>query len=80
MIHSYTRENSNVRCTLINLTKGFDQMNFNALISKLLMTQTPFLITKMLCFIIINSFVNVNFNRDIGDKWKVSSGAQQGGI
>ena len=55
-------------------------MNFNALISKLLMTQTPFLITKMLCFIIINSFVNVNFNRDIGDKWKVSSGAQQGGI
>ena len=35
VIHTYTRENSNVHCALIDLTKTFDQMYFDVLICKL---------------------------------------------
>ena len=32
VIHSYIRENSKAHCTLIDLTKAFEQMNFDALL------------------------------------------------
>ena len=80
VIYSYTRENSNVDCSLIDLTKTFDQMNFDVLISNLQKTQNPPLITKLLSFMFNNSFLNVYFNGVIGNEWKIGNGARQVGI
>ena len=80
VIPSYTREISNVPCALIDLTKTFDQIKFDVLISKLQKMQVPPLITKLLSFMYNNYFVNVHVNGAIGDEWKIGNGALQGGI
>ena len=46
VIHSYTRENSNVQCALIDFTRAFDEINFDVLMSKIQKTQVPLLINK----------------------------------
>ena len=78
MIYSYTREKSNVHFALIDLTKAFDQTNFDALIYTLQKTQVPSLIIKLFSFLFIDSFVNVYFNGELSDEWKIGNGARQG--
>ena len=78
IIHSYTRENSRVHCSLIDLAKSFGQIIFDILITKPQKMQVPPLITKLLCFMFNSSFVKVYFNGEIGDDWNIGNGARQG--
>ena len=79
-LHSYTRENSNVHWAHIDLTKAFDQMNFDVLITKLKRTQVHLLITRLLGFMFNNYFVNVHFNGATDDEWNNGNGTRNGGF
>ena len=64
----------------IDLTKAFDKINVKILIDKLLQTTLPQAITRIIQFMLNNSYVNVRYNDFIGSEFLIKNGTRQGGI
>ena len=61
IIKCYSERGSDMHCAMIDLSKAFDRINFNALISMLKGTKVPSSITELASFMLRNSFANVLF-------------------
>ena len=79
-IHNYKSKNSSVHCAFLDLSKAFDRVNINILISKLLKTNLPKSIIKIIGYMYLNSNVRLKFNGKTGGEWRVGNGVRQGGI
>ena len=80
IIMQYNKENSNVHCAMIDLSKAFDEINHDILIDKLLKTSLPKIIVRTIGYMLKNTFADVRFNNGISEKWKINKGSRQGGI
>ena len=65
---------------MIDLSKTFDRVYFNILISMLKDTQVYLWITELISCILKKSFVNVFFNGFNVGQWPIGNEARQGGI
>ena len=79
-IHYYTSRNSSVHCAFVDLSKAFDRVDIKILISKLVKTDLPKSIVKIIEYMYLNSNVRLKFNGKTGGIWRVRNGVRQGGI
>ena len=79
-IKNYTVKGSNVHTAFLDLSKAFDKINHDVLISKLIQKGYPAFFIKILYFMFKNQFVNVSYNDISSSWWKVGNGVRQGGI
>ena len=77
---SYHEQNSSVHCAMIDLSKAFDKININTLVSKLRSSHLPDVFVNTISYMYRNTFVNTRFNNVAGDEWKIGNGARQGGV
>ena len=80
IIMQYNKENTNVHCAMIDLSKAFDDINHDILIEKLLKTRLPKIIVRSIGYMLRNTFAEVHFNEGISEKWKIKKGSRQGGV
>ena len=78
IIKTYTDNNSNVHCAMLDLSKAFDRINFDILFMKLRETELPTMIIRLLEYMLRNDFVNVSFNGCKVSDWLIDNGARQG--
>ena len=67
----YKNNKSNVFLATIDLSKAFDTVNINLLISKLRISTLPANIVDILQYMYGNAYVRVKFNHVVGDLWKI---------
>ena len=79
-IKSYTLKGSNVYSAFLDLSKAFDKVNHNILMSKLMKTNASPSIIQTLIDMYNKQFVRVCFNNVKGDFWRLGNGVRQGGI
>ena len=65
---------------MIDISKAFDKINYDILISKILKTSLPKQIVYMLEFMFKNTYVNTSINKVASEPWRVENGTRQGGI
>ena len=78
-ILNYKKGSTNVHAAAIDLTKAYDRVNHDILISKLLDAGTPTLIVKILQYMLRNTFAYVDINGTYGDSFRIMNGVRQGG-
>ena len=74
------KENSNIHCAMIDLSKAFDETNNDVIIVKLLKSSLPKLIVRTIRFMLNNTFADVSFNNGNEEIWKINKDSRQGGI
>ena len=79
-IKSYTSLGSKVCTAFLDLSKAFDRVNHNVLMSKLIDCNANSKIIQTLSYMYDNQFVRVRFNDSTGDTWRLGNGVRQGGI
>ena len=79
-VQNYNRSGSKVHCAMVDLSKAFDMVNHNILLSKLREKGIPLIMVKILRHMLENTYVNVSFGGFKGEDWKVNNGVRQGGI
>ena len=62
------------------MSKAFDRINYNLLLLKLQKTSLPSDIIMLLRNMLENTYVNVKYDRYVGEEFKVLNGVRQGGI
>ena len=79
-ILKYIAGKSRVYCAMIDISKAFDKIDYDILISKILKTSLPKQIVYMLEFMFKNTYVNTSINKVASEPWRVENGTRQGGI
>jgi hypothetical protein len=69
-----------VYAAFLDLSKAFDKVNYNILLSKLIELQIPPAFVSILHCLYTNQAVSVSFNRVLSDQWLIGNGVRQGGI
>ena len=77
---NYTRSGSKVHCAMLDFSKAFDRINVKVLIQKLISSNLPVLIIRVLKYMFENVYVHVSFAQMCGSVWKMGNGTRQGGI
>ena len=70
---------TNVHAAAIDLTKAYDRVNHDILINKLLNTDTPIIIVKILQYMLRNTHAYVDINGTHGESFRIKNGVRQGG-
>ena len=76
----YTKGNSDVYVCFLDISKAFDSVSHNILMSKLIETGIPEYIVHLIEFWYANQYVNVKYNSAFSEDWKVNNGVRQGGV
>ena len=66
IIMQYNKENSDIHCAMIDLSKAFDEINHDVIIDKLLKSSLPNIIVITDGYMLNNTFDDVRF--DNGNK------------
>ena len=80
IIMRYNSEGSDVFCAQIDLSKAFDTIDHNILLRKMLDSDVPSSIVRIVGFMIKNSHTHVRFKNCKSSDWRVMTGCRQGGI
>ena len=80
VIHKYNSSKSDVHCAMLDFSKAFDRINIKLLIKKLIDSNLPVPIVKILGFMFENVYAHVMFANHKGNSWKIGNGTRQGGI
>ncbi len=79
-IKSYNMKGSKVYAAFLDLSKAFDKINHNILMSKLIDSNVSPVVVNTLLYMYGNQFVNVSFNGEVSRPWLIRNGVRQGGI
>ena len=79
-ISNYNKSNSNVHCAFLDLTKAFDKINHNILITKMLDESIPPLLIKTIKSMYDQQYAHVKFGNVKSNSWKIGNGVRQGAI
>ena len=80
IIMRYNSEGSDVFCAQIDLSKAFDNIDHDILLEKLLDSNVPIAIVRIVGFMIKNSYTHVRFKNCRSPEWRINAGCRQGGI
>ena len=76
----YTRSNSKVYACFLDISKAFDSVDHEILISKLLKLGIPCIYVNMIRYWYSNQYVKVRYQNRYSDEWLVCNGVRQGGV
>ena len=79
-IMHYTNASSDVYACFLDISKAFDSVNHDMLISKLMKMGISEPIINVIRFWYNNQFVRVKYNGNYSEKWKIRNGVRQGGV
>ena len=79
-INYFMRNGSNVYACLMDMTKAFDLVKHSLLFKKLLAAGLPVIFVRLLLFIYMNQFANVQWNGAFSDIFPIKNGVRQGAI
>ena len=79
-INYFMRNGSNVYACLMDMTKAFDFVKHSLLFKKLLAGGLSVIFVRLLLFIYMNQFANVNWNGYFSDIFPIRNGVRQGAI
>ena len=71
---------SNVHCAFIDLSKVFDKLDHNVLNEKLLKSNVPRQVARIINYMLRNTNVHVAHDDYVGKAWNVREGSRQGGV
>ena len=80
VILNYNKQNSNVHCAFVDLSKAFDNINHKLLIEKMITKNFPPILVKTIYALYDNQYTYVNFNNTKSNTWKIGNGVRQGAI
>ena len=80
VVLNYKNGGSNVHIASIDLSKAYDKINIKILIDKLLQTDLPIPIVKIIAYMLRNSYANIFYNGHAGEEFLIKNGVRQGGI
>ncbi len=80
VISHFTRNGSNVYCTLLDCSKAFDKMRHDKLFHKLTNMEIPAIVVRVLMYMYENSKTCVRWDSSISDYFCVSNGIKQGSV
>ena len=76
----FLRNGSNVFCCLMDMTKAFDLVKHSILFRKFLQAGLSPIFIRLLIFIYINQFANINWNNQFSSIFSMTNGVRQGAI
>ena len=76
----FVRNGGNVYCCLMDMTKAFDLVKHSILFRKFLKAGLPVIFIRLLIFIYINQYVNINWNNSFSSIFSMTNGVRQGAI
>ena len=76
----YRSNNSTVYCTMLDITKAFDRVEYCKLIRLLLYKKIPAIIVRILLHLYLSLFTSVEWNGARSDIFCVTNGVRQGAI
>ena len=79
-ISNYLRRGSDVYCCLLDFSKAFDKVNFDALFMKLTARDFPAVVLRLLIYIYQNQSCFIRWNSIESDSFTVKNGVRQGAI
>ena len=79
-IRFYNKGKSDVHCALVDLSKAFDKIVHEKMILKLKKTALPVSVTRIIAYMLMNTYVNVTYNNETDQEWLITNGTRQGGI
>ena len=79
-INYFMRNGTNVYACLMDMTKAFDLVKHSLLFKKLLAGGLSVIFVRLLLFIYMNQFGNVNWNGNFSDIFPIRNGVRQGAI
>ena len=80
VISFYNDQKTNVYCTLLDASKGFDRLEFCTLFRKMIKRKMCPLIVRLLLYMYTNQSLVVKWNGFYSERFKVTNGVKQGGI
>ena len=76
----FLRNGGNVFCCLMDMTKAFDLVKHSILFKKFLKAGLPVIFIRVLIFIYINQYANINWNNSFSTIFSMTNGVRQGAI
>ena len=74
----FLRNNTEVFCCTMDMTKAFDLVKFSVLFKKLVEKNLPLIFIRLLVFMYVNQTANVRWNGDISEQFTILNGVKQG--
>ena len=76
----FLRNGGDVYCCLMDMTKAFDLVKHSILFRKFLKAGLPVIFIRLLIFIYINQYANINWNNSFSTIFSMTNGVRQGAI
>ena len=76
----FLRNGGEVFCCLMDMTKAFDLVKHSILFKKFLKAGLPVIFIRVLIFIYINQYANINWNNQFSSTFSMTNGVRQGAI
>ena len=80
IISYYNDHRTNVFCSLLDCSKGFDRIEYCTLFKKLIKRNMCPVVIRILLFMYLNQSLTVKWNGCYSSRFKVSNGVKQGGV
>ena len=79
-VFEYTRSNSKVYACFLDISKAFDSVSHEILITKLLKLGIPYIYVNMIKYCYSRQYVRVRYQNKYSHEWLVCNGVRQGGV
>ena len=76
----YNNCSSDVYACFVDISKAFDMVNHEILMSKLLTCGVPYIYVKLIDYWYANQKVRVKYGSYVSDEWVIGNGVRQGGV
>ena len=74
----FLRNNTEVFCCTMDMTKAFDLVKFSVLFAKLVEKKLPLIFIRLLLYMYLNQSANVRWNGELSKHFTITNGVKQG--